>query len=376
MNNTINPHQNAGANGSGLIKQNKPLIIAGPCSAETPEQVMETANALAQKNRIDYFRAGVWKPRTTPDSFQGNGTVALDWLNDVKRETGLKVATEVGSEKHVEEALKAGIDLIWIGARTVSNPFVIQEIADSLRGVDIPVLVKNPLSPDIDLWEGAITRLLRAGLADVGAIHRGFYWWGKSNMRNQPFWHIPMELKNRMPHVPIVCDPSHIGGKRSLIPLLSNRAIEYGFSGLMIEVHPNPEKAWSDAAQQITPPAFFTLMDDLFGERSDATTSEMLQELRSEIDTIDEMLIWALSNRMELSRKIASVKKEAGLPSLQAARWNEIMNKVRNIAIDAKLDPTFIETVYNSIHQYSLSIQESVLNPDGPTSKKEHNFAL
>jgi len=376
MKNSINPLQNAGANGSGLLKQNKPLIIAGPCSAETPEQLMESARALAQEKRIDFFRAGVWKPRTTPDSFQGAGTVALDWLNDVKRETGLKVATEVGSEKHVEEALKAGIDLLWIGARTVSNPFVIQGIADALRGVDIPVLVKNPLSPDIDLWEGAIVRILRAGLTDVGAIHRGFFWWGKSNMRNQPFWHIPLELKNRMPHVPVVCDPSHIGGKRSLIPLLSNRAIEYGFSGLMIEVHPNPEKAWSDAAQQLTPPAFISLMDELFGQRSGATTSEMLQELRSEIDTIDEMIIWALSNRMELSRKIASVKKEAGLQPLQAARWNEVMNKVHNIAVDAKLDPSFIEIIYSSIHQHSLGIQETLLNTGGVPTKKEPKFAL
>ncbi len=367
----------AGNKNSGLPDQKNPMIIAGPCSAETPEQLMEVAAELALDPRVDYFRAGIWKPRTTPDSFQGAGIEGLKWLQDVKQQTGLKVATEVGSEKHVEEALKAGIDLLWIGARTVSNPFVIQEIADSLKGVDIPILVKNPLSPDIDLWEGALTRLLRAGVKELGAIHRGFFWLGKSNLRNQPLWHIPLELKNRMPHIPIISDPSHIAGRRSLVPMLANRAIANNFSGLMIEVHTNPENAWSDAAQQLTPNTFFQLMDELFGEKpSPVTSGELLEELRAEVDTMDEMLIWALSSRMELSGKIAQVKKQAGLTALQVARWQEVVDRVKTMGTKSNLDTDFIEIIYNAIHEQSLGLQKSVLADHESVTKKEHNFAL
>jgi chorismate mutase len=367
----------AGKPDSGLPDQKKPLIIAGPCSAETPEQVMQAAKALALDSRVDYFRAGIWKPRTTPDSFQGAGAEGLQWLQDVRTQTGLKVATEVGSEKHVEEALKAGIDMLWIGARTVSNPFVIQEIAEALKGVDIPVLVKNPLSPDIDLWEGAITRLLRAGVNQLGAIHRGFFWLGKSNLRNQPLWHIPLELKRRMPHIPVISDPSHIAGRRSLVPMLANRAISHNFSGLMIEVHPDPENAWSDAAQQLTPDRFFQLMDELFGEQpSPVTSGELLEELRAEVDTMDEMLIWALASRMELSGKIAQVKKQAGLNALQAARWQKVVERVKTMAAASDLDTGFIEKIYDNIHQESLGLQNSVLTENGSVTKKEHNFAI
>jgi chorismate mutase len=346
------------------------LVIAGPCSAETPEQLMETARALALDARVDYFRAGVWKPRTTPDSFQGLGAPALEWLAEVKRETGLKVATEVGSEKHAEQALKAGVDLLWIGARTTGNPFVVQEIAETLRGVDIPVLVKNPLSPDLDLWEGAITRLQRTGVKQVGAIHRGFFWLGKSNMRNQPLWHIPLELKNRMPQIPIISDPSHIGGKRSLVPLLAKRAMEYNFSGLMIEVHPNPDMAWSDAAQQITPDTFHELLNEIFGPETAVSSESLLHELRAEIDSMDEMLIWALSTRMELARKIAQVKKETGLDTLQTGRWSEVLNKVKLLAAQSNIDPSFVENLYNSIHNQSLHLQNNLLKTNGSTKKQ------
>lgn len=360
---------------SGKHKE-KPIIIAGPCSAETPEQLMLAAKALAKDPRVDYFRAGVWKPRTTPDSFQGAGVQALGWLQDVKRNTGLKVATEIGSEKHVEEALKAGVDLLWIGARTVSNPFVIQEIADALRGVEIPVMVKNPLSPDIDLWEGALVRLQRAGIQQLGAIHRGFYWWGKSGMRNQPFWHIPLELKKRIPQIPLICDPSHIGGKRNLIAQLSTSAMEHHFSGLMIEVHPDPDKAWSDAAQQITPDVFIALLDQLFGPDSHTSHNDMLNELRAEIDNMDEILIWALSSRMELASKIARVKKDAGLDSLQNGRWQEVMDKVKMLALQSNMDTAFIENIYTSIHHQSLSLQNNLIKSNGKVPKKEPKFVL
>ncbi len=360
----------------GLPDQQKPLIIAGPCSAETPEQLMKAAKALALDERVDYFRAGIWKPRTTPDSFQGAGVPGLEWMQQVKQQTGLKVATEVGSEKHVEEALKAGIDLLWIGARTVSNPFVIQEIADSLRGVDIPIMVKNPLSPDLDLWEGALTRLLRSGVKQLGAIHRGFFWLGKSSMRNQPLWHIPLELKTRMPQIPVICDPSHIGGKRNLIAQLSKSAMEHHFSGLMIEVHPDPDQAWSDAAQQLTPDTFIALLDQLFGENISLDANDLLDELRAEVDSMDEMLIWALSTRMELSGKIARVKKDAGLESLQKGRWQEVLDKVKILASQSNMDADFVEDIYNAIHNQSLNLQNNLLKTNGAVIKKEHNFVL
>jgi chorismate mutase len=377
MKNRTKQNQTAGHWNSGLSKQEKPLIIAGPCSAETPEQLMEAARALALDGRVDYFRAGIWKPRTTPDSFQGAGAQGLTWLQEVKKETGMRVATEVGSERHVEEALKSGVDLIWIGARTVSNPFIIQEIADSLRGVDIPVLVKNPLSPDIDLWEGALIRLQRAGIAQLGAIHRGFFWMGKSTMRNQPLWHVPLELKKRMPHIPIIGDPSHIAGRRSFISLLSQRAMEYDFSGLMVEVHPDPDKAWSDAKQQLTPKSFSNMLDDLFGNiQVKASHAEILSELRDEIDTMDDMLMWALAARMDLSAKIADVKKNSGLEVLQASRWNQVMERIKMLATQSNLDHCFIEEIYNTIHLQSINVQNRLIKSSEGVTKKEPNFAL
>ncbi|MFW6224438.1 MAG: chorismate mutase [Bacteroidota bacterium] len=361
---------------SGLSHRKEPLIIAGPCSAETPDQLIQTASALALDHRIDYFRAGIWKPRTTPDSFQGIGSPGLPWLQEVRKQTGLKVTTEVGSPKHVEEALIAEIDMLWIGARTVSNPFVIQEIADALRGSDVPVLVKNPLSPDIDLWEGAINRMVRAGIKEVGAIHRGFYWWGKSLMRNQPFWHIPLELRKRMPGLLLLNDPSHIAGKREFISQLAHRAMEHEFSGLMVEVHHTPDKAWSDAAQQLTPHNFLLLMDELFGAAPKKSSNPLLNELRAEVDATDEMLVWALSVRMELAEKIAEVKKEAGLNSLQTGRWQEVLENVKTLGTQSGMDPVFVEKVYNYIHQQSLSLQNGVLKSNVAQTKKEHNFVL
>ena len=346
-----------------LPESNKPLIIAGPCSAESPEQLLEVALRMKQNGAVSYLRAGIWKPRTTPGNFQGVGSEGLKWLKEVKHETGMPFATEVGSEKHVYEALKFGVDMVWIGARTVSNPFVMQEIAEALRGVDIPVLVKNPLSPDLDLWEGAIKRLSNVGIRNIGAIHRGFSWWGKSIFRNQPFWKIPMDLKAKFPDLPVICDPSHISGKRNLVPFVAKRAIDMGFDGLMVEVHPEPEKALSDAAQQLTSHEFdllLTFIDDAnFQEQS--YPDELLSELRAEVDIMDDLLLWALSNRMELSGRIASVKTNRKMSALQPKRWNQVLDRVTNTGEQSGLRANFIKKLYNAIHKESLSVQNELI---------------
>jgi chorismate mutase len=345
----------------------KPLLIAGPCSAESPEQLLSVANNLKETGRVAYLRAGVWKPRTTPGSFQGYGSEALGWLREVKRETGMPVATEVGSEKHVYEALKYGVDLLWIGARTVSNPFAIQEIADALRGVNIPVLVKNPLSPDLDLWEGAIKRLYNAGIYRLGAIHRGFTWWGRSIFRNQPFWKIPLQLKEHFPDLTIISDPSHISGNRKLVPLVARRATDLGFDGLMIEVHPNPDAALSDAAQQLTPASFADMLRwvEKPAGQNQPFPDEMLDELRAEIDIMDELLLWALSNRMELSGKIASVKKESDMQVVQPARWNQVLEKVTTMGTESGLRPQFVKHLFSAIHKESIGVQSKLIAPEG-----------
>jgi chorismate mutase len=342
---------------------NSSLLIAGPCSAESPEQLREVANELKQSGRVNYLRAGVWKPRTTPGSFQGMGVVGLEWLRDIKQETGMPFSTEVGSEKHVYEALKFGVDLIWVGARTVSNPFVMQEIAEALRGVDIPVLVKNPLSSDMDLWEGAIRRLHNAGIRKIGAIHRGFSWWGKSVFRNQPFWKIPMDLKAKYPNLPIICDPSHITGNRSLVPFVAKRAVDMGFDGLMIEVHPEPAKALSDAAQQLTPSEFVELLDfiDSKGSPEQSYPTELLNVLRAEVDIMDDLLLWALSNRMELSEKIALVKTNRKMSVLQMKRWNQVMERVTDMGGKSGLRAGFVRKLYNAIHKESISVQNELI---------------
>ncbi|MGE0079397.1 MAG: chorismate mutase [Bacteroidales bacterium] len=353
---------------SSWNSSSKPLIIAGPCSAESPEQLLSIANSLKKTNSISYLRAGVWKPRTTPNSFEGYGSEALSWLRDVKRETGLPFSTEVGSHQHVYEALKFGADLIWVGARTVSNPFAMQEIADALKGVDIPVFVKNPLSPDIELWEGAIRRLYNAGIYKLGAIHRGFTLWNKSVFRNQPLWDIPLQLKMRHPNLPIICDPSHITGKRNLVPLVAQRAMNLRFDGLMVEVHPYPDIALSDSAQQLTPAQFEDLLRLIIREVnvSESQSGEMLDELRAEIDIMDDLLVWALSNRMELAGKIASVKRTEKMPVLQTNRWDQVLERVTSKGVESGLRPQFLRKVFQSIHKESLGMQsELIANENG-----------
>ena len=337
------------------MEENRPMVIAGPCSAETEEQVMTTAKQLADRG-VKIFRAGVWKPRTKPGGFEGVGVEALPWLKAVKKETGMYVATEVATAKHVYECLKAGIDIVWIGARTTANPFAMQEIADALKGVDIPVLVKNPVNPDLELWIGAMERINNAGLKRIAAIHRGFSSFDKKLYRNLPQWHIPIELRRRLPELPIFCDPSHIGGKRELIASLSQQAMDLGFDGLIVESHCNPDAAWSDAAQQITPDVLDYILN-LLVIRKDTHTTESLNELRKQIDECDNDLIQLLAKRMRVCREIGTYKKEHGVNILQTGRYNEILDKRGAQGVLCGMDQDFIKKVFEAIHEESVRQQ-------------------
>ncbi|MBO5819252.1 MAG: bifunctional 3-deoxy-7-phosphoheptulonate synthase/chorismate mutase type II [Bacteroidales bacterium] len=342
------------------MEENRPMVIAGPCSAETEEQVMTTAKQLADRG-VKIFRAGVWKPRTKPGGFEGVGVEALPWLKAVKKETGMYVATEVATAKHVYECLKAGIDIVWIGARTTANPFAMQEIADALKGVDIPVLVKNPVNPDLELWIGAMERINNAGLKRIAAIHRGFSSFDKKLYRNLPQWHIPIELRRRLPELPIFCDPSHIGGKRELIASLSQQAMDLGFDGLIVESHCNPDAAWSDAAQQITPDVLDYILN-LLVIRKDTHTTESLNELRKQIDECDNDLIQLLAKRMRVCREIGTYKKEHGVNILQTGRYNEILDKRGAQGVLCGMDQDFIKKVFEAIHEESVRQQMEIIN--------------
>lgn len=342
------------------MEENRPMVIAGPCSAETEEQVLTTAKQLADRG-VKIFRAGVWKPRTKPGGFEGVGVEALPWLKAVKKETGMYVATEVATAKHVYECLKAGIDIVWIGARTTANPFAMQEIADALKGVDIPVLVKNPVNPDLELWIGAMERINNAGLKRIAAIHRGFSSFDKKLYRNLPQWNIPIELRRRLPDLPIFCDPSHIGGKRELIASLSQQAMDLGFDGLIVESHCNPDAAWSDAAQQITPDVLDYILN-LLVIRKDTHTTESLNELRKQIDECDNDLIQLLAKRMRVCREIGTYKKEHGVNILQTGRYNEILDKRGAQGVLCGMDQDFIKKVFEAIHEESVRQQMEIIN--------------
>ena len=342
------------------VPQERPLVIAGPCSAETEEQVMNTATQLASKG-IKLFRAGIWKPRTKPGGFEGVGVEGLPWLKRVKTETGMLVCTEVATAKHVLECLKAGIDVLWIGARTTANPFAMQEIADALRGVDIPVLVKNPVNPDLELWIGALERLNQAGLQRLGAIHRGFSSYERKIYRNLPQWHIPIELRRRIPQLPILCDPSHIGGKRELIAPLCQQAMDLGFDGLIVESHCDPDKAWSDASQQVTPDVLDYILN-LLVIRKDTQSTENLSELRKQIDECDNDLIQTLAKRMRVAREIGTYKKEHDMTILQTGRYNEILEKRGSQAALCGMDTEFAKKVFEAIHEESVRQQMEIIN--------------
>lgn len=345
----------------GLPSDNeRPFVIAGPCSAETEEQVMTTALQLASKG-CHMFRAGIWKPRTKPGGFEGNGAAALPWMQQVKKETNMLTATEVATPEHVEQALKHDIDILWIGARTTANPFAVQAIADSLKGTDVPVLVKNPVNPDLELWIGALERINGAGIKRLGAIHRGFSSYDKKIYRNLPMWQIPIELSRRIPGLPIVNDPSHIGGRRDLIAPLCQQAMDLGMDGLIVESHCNPDKAWSDASQQITPDILDFILSILV-IRKEAQTTENITALRKQIDEIDNSLIEILSKRMRISREIGLYKKEHGMTILQTARYSEILDKRGTQGSLLGIDPECIKKIFESIHEESVNQQMKIIN--------------
>ena len=338
------------------------LLIAGPCSAETEEQVLKTAHELAA-NGVKIFRAGIWKPRTKPGGFEGVGVEGLQWFKRVKEETGMYTSTEVATKQHVEAALEAGVDILWIGARTSANPFAMQEIADALQeaGADVPVLIKNPVNPDLELWIGAIQRIYNAGIKRIGAIHRGFSAYGKHLYRNLPKWHIPIELRRRMPNLPIICDPSHIGGKRELVAPISQQALDMGFDGLIIESHCDPDCAWSDKSQQITPEVLNFVVNTLV-HRDKSHSTENLTLLRQQIDVLDNELLEVLNKRMRVSREIGQYKKEHRMPVLQAGRYDDIIQSRVKLAVEMGMSSEFMKSVLAAIHEESVRQQIEILN--------------
>jgi len=338
----------------------KLFVIAGPCSAETEEQVMTTARQLAGKG-CHMFRAGVWKPRTKPGGFEGNGEKALPWMQQVKKETGMLTATEVATPEHVELALKYGIDILWVGARTSANPFAMQALADSLRGVDVPVLVKNPVNPDLELWIGAMERINQAGVKKMAAIHRGFSSYDKKIYRNSPMWQIPIELRRRIPNLPIFCDPSHIGGRRELIAPLCQQAMDLGFNGLIVESHCSPDDAWSDAKQQVTPDVLDYILS-LLVIRDETVTTEGITQLRHQIDELDNQLMDLLSKRMRVCREIGQYKKEHNMTVLQTARYNEILDKRGAQGSLCGMGEEFVKTIFEAVHEESVRQQIEIIS--------------
>jgi chorismate mutase len=341
----------------------KPLFMAGPCSAESEEQMLETAQKL-EKSGVQIFRAGVWKPRTRANQFEGVGNIGLGWLKNIKQETGLLTSTEVAQVKHVYEALKVGIDILWIGARTTANPFAVQEIADALKGVNIPVFIKNPINPDVELWIGAIERINKAGIDKIGAVHRGFSSFDASLFRNIPKWQIPIELKRRLPNLPILSDPSHIGGRRNLIQTLSQKALDLAFDGLMVEVHNNPDCALSDAKQQITPESFNEMKEKLVFRKGKPENNSMdeLEDLRYKIDYYDKEIIKLLGKRMQEAEAIGKYKLANKMTVLQSKRWDQLLDKNIKKGQEQNLSEAFISSVFKAIHQESINKQTRILN--------------
>lgn len=349
---------------SNNITTELPLIIAGPCSAESESQVLQIAGEL-NANGINIFRAGIWKPRTKPGGFEGVGSIGLDWLRKVKQQYGMYVSTEVANKNHVIEAVSSGVDILWIGARTCANPFAMQEIADTLEmlSIDIPILIKNPVNPDLELWIGGIQRIYNAGIRRIGAIHRGFSVYGKHIYRNQPQWHLPIELHRRFPDLSIIHDPSHVGGKREFVSTLSQQALDLGFDGLMVETHDNPDCALSDKDQQITPQALFEILSKLVYRKKDQT-NEILNQLRQQIDEYDYELIELLAKRMSVCREIGEYKKEKAISIVQNKRYDEIMSSRVLRANQLGLSSEFIVKVLESVHTESIRQQIDVFRKE------------
>ncbi len=346
------------------MEQKRPLIIAGPCSAESEEQILVTAKALAATGKVDIFRAGVWKPRTKPNTFEGMGEKALPWLVEARKQTGLPLAIEVANTSHVESAMKYDVDIFWVGARTTSNPFSMQEVAEALRGTEKMVYVKNPMSGDVELWCGGVERLLACGVKNIGLIHRGFSGYGTGDLRNAPMWHLALEMRRRMPELPIICDPSHICGSRAYIKDISQQAADLNYDGFMIESHINPDVALSDAKQQLTPEALASLLDTIkwrAGESASQTFQTMLMSLRDQIDSLDGEILQLLAERMSVAEKIGRIKRDNDVRILQSLRWESIAERTMARSASLGLSIEFLQTLLDATHVESINHQNKVM---------------
>jgi chorismate mutase len=353
-----------------VIWAKRPLIISGPCSAETEEQVMQTAKDLAATGKVDVLRAGIWKPRTKPGLFEGIGEIGLTWIAEAKKQTGLPTTVEVATAQHVEQALKHGVDILWIGARTTVNPFSVQDVADALKGVDIPVLVKNPINPDLELWSGALERLQKVGLQDIGMIHRGFSSYGNTEYRNAPMWHLPIEMKRRYPEMLLICDPSHICGNRHMLQQVAQKSIDLDFGGLIIESHRDPDNAWSDAKQQITPAVLSIMLSDLVWRvKNEIDNATGLSLLRERIDQVDDELLSLLNRRMKIADEVGQYKKENNLTILQTARWNDILERAMAKGNTLSLSKEFLVKYFDAVHMESINHQNKIMNETGAVLK-------
>src|SRR6187455_200418 len=342
----------------------RPLIISGPCSAETEEQVIQTAQRLAATGKVDMLRAGIWKPRTKPGLFEGIGAKGLPWLQQAKKLTGLPTTVEVATGKQVEDALTFDVDVLWVGARTTVNPFSVQEVADALRGVNVPVLIKNPINPDLELWIGAVERVAKAGIKQIGLIHRGFSSYGNSEYRNAPMWHLAIEMKRRNPDMMIINDPSHICGRRDILQDVAQKAIDLDYDGLIIESHIDPDKAWSDAKQQITPERLAEMLGNIIWRREDVASAEYhaaLEKLRNQINHLDDELMQILSERMKVAEKIGQYKKDNNITILQTNRWNEILERAFQKGEMLGLSKEFITRYFDAVHLESIQHQNKVM---------------
>lgn len=351
---------------NNLKKYKRPFLIAGPCSVESEEQVMEVAKSIAAESRPALLRGGIWKPRTRPDSFEGVGAIGLPWLVNAGKEVGIPVTTEVANAKHVEAALNAGVDVLWIGARTTVNPFAVQEIADAIRGTEITVMVKNPINPDLMLWVGAFERFQKAGIEDLVAIHRGFSVYKHPKYRNVPNWEIPIALMEEIPEIPLICDPSHISGQRDGLLHVAQKAMDLNFAGLMIETHNNPDKAWSDAQQQITPEQLKVLMDQLILRKASIQNGgvSFIELQRKKIAEIDDQLFELFKERMQAAKEVGVYKREKGITILQSEHWRKIVDKRLSQADEMELSIDFLRSVLDAIHQESIRHQTKVMNPE------------
>ncbi|MBS1654360.1 MAG: bifunctional 3-deoxy-7-phosphoheptulonate synthase/chorismate mutase type II [Bacteroidetes bacterium] len=343
----------------------RPIIISGPCSAETEEQVLATAQRLAATGKVDVLRAGIWKPRTKPGMFEGIGTKGLPWMQKAKQLTGLPTTVEVATGKQVEDALHFDVDILWIGARTTVNPFSVQEVADALRGVDIPVLIKNPINPDLELWSGAVERVARAGVKQIGLIHRGFSSYGNTEYRNAPMWHLAIDMKLKHPNMPLINDPSHICGRRDILQEVMQRAIDLDYDGLMIESHIDPDNAWSDAKQQVTPERLAEMLASIKWRKEDVNSEEYhaaLEKLRQQINNLDDELMQILGQRMKIAEKIGEYKKNNSITILQTNRWNEILERAFVKGEKLNLSKEFITRYFDAVHMESISHQNKIMN--------------